>query len=487
MTSVSDKQSKKIILLIIDTLMDAPLQEAMIQGRAPALEFLMQRGKYFSDVVSSFPTMSVTIDSTLLTGTYSNTHKIPGLVWYSEKEKRIINYGTGLREAYKLGSTQVMQDMFFHLNNVHLSKEVKTIYEELADKGKNSASINGFVYRGNTKHILHMPRLLRPFTKISKKLFTQGPTILSLGSLAKLKRKFVYQILVGNSKSSAQDLKYIIKKGMLPTFTICFFQELDLKVHSYGPNYVKGIEKVDRQVRNILNTYSSWNEALQNNIWIIMGDNGQTTMCPNMKNSTIDLRRLLRSYQIARITRPIKHNDQIVFCVNQRMSFIYILDKNICLSTVASQLQKDNRIDIVCWKEDSFIHVLSGVKEGKLRFKQDGQYRDKYEQTWTLEGNTNILDISVYHNQHIEYGSYPDALARLYSSLHSHDGNYLVVNAKPGYEFTDEYSPRHYKGAAHGSLYKQESLVPMIIAGTDIYPRHSRIVDIKDWILKLSQ
>ena len=39
--------------------------------------------------------MSVTIDSTLITGTNPDKHKIPGLVWYNEDEQRIINYGNG--------------------------------------------------------------------------------------------------------------------------------------------------------------------------------------------------------------------------------------------------------------------------------------------------------------------------------------------------------------------------------------------------------
>jgi hypothetical protein len=47
---------------------------------------------------NGIPSMSVTIDSSLLTGTYPDQHKIPGLNWYDEQEKRIVNYGTGFRE-----------------------------------------------------------------------------------------------------------------------------------------------------------------------------------------------------------------------------------------------------------------------------------------------------------------------------------------------------------------------------------------------------
>ena len=67
----------------------------------------------------------------------------------------------------------------------------------------------------------------------------------------------------------------------------------------------------------------------------------------------------------------------------------------------------------------------------------------------------------------------------------SHDGDYLVVNAKPGYEFLAESSPTHVGGASHGGLHEQDSLVPMIVTGTNTKPKNLRILDLKDWILSL--
>lgn len=93
---------RPVIFLMIDSLMDEPLQKAMKEKQVPALEFLIQNGQYYPNVVSSYPTMSVTIDSTLLTGTYPDHHNIPGLVWYDEKEKRIVNYGSGKKKLLLL-------------------------------------------------------------------------------------------------------------------------------------------------------------------------------------------------------------------------------------------------------------------------------------------------------------------------------------------------------------------------------------------------
>ncbi|MDQ0246833.1 hypothetical protein J2S09_004437 [Bacillus fengqiuensis] len=46
-------------------------------------------------------------------------------------------------------------------------------------------------------------------------------------------------------------------------------------------------------------------------------------------------------------------------------------------------------------------------------------------------------------------------------------------------------SPTHVGGASHGGLHKQDSLVPMIVTGTNSSPKHLRMIDLNDWILTL--
>src|SRR5690625_3162290 len=119
---------KPVILLNIDSLMPGPLEVAVQTGRAPALQYLMENGNYSSDMVTSFPTMSVTIDSSLLTGTYADRHHIPGLNWFDISRKEFVNYGTGFRETFRLGMKRSIHNMLYRLNNQDLSSEVTTIY-----------------------------------------------------------------------------------------------------------------------------------------------------------------------------------------------------------------------------------------------------------------------------------------------------------------------------------------------------------------------
>jgi predicted AlkP superfamily pyrophosphatase or phosphodiesterase len=483
---IHDKK-KRVILLLIDTLMDRPLQKAIKEGLAPAFQFLMERGQYFPNMVSAFPTMSVNVDSSLLTGTYH--HKLPGLVWFNDQEKRLINYGSHQRELMKLGLLKSIKDILYHLNHNHLSQEVRTIHEELADRGKVTASINALIYRGSTEHHLTFPKLVTFFTSLDNNRTVNAPSLFTYGAfsrLSPLKRNARFWQRYGfNNKFTVQELKHLIQTDSLPAFTIAYFPDMDKSVHKNGPMDIKGLKKADRQLKELLNTYTSWDDALKDHIWLVLGDNGQAFIEADRNKALIDLRKSLSSYRIMKLREGVRDSDQIVLGVNERMAFIYSLDaKRVPLSSLAKTLQKDERIDVIAWKESESVHVISGVKDGKLIFQPNGEYVDKYEQSWSITGNKEILDLSIQTHE-IGYDEYPDALARLHSSLISHEGSYLVVSAKPGFEFIGEGSPTHVGGASHGGLHKQDSMVPMIVTGTHSSPKHLRMIELKDWILTL--
>lgn len=487
--TLNSSGKKKVIMLIVDTLMDITLQEAIKKGKAPALQFFIENGYNIPNLVSPFPTMSVNVDSTMITGVYSDQHKVPGLVWFNSKENRIINYGGNVRELSKLGLKQAMEDIFYNLNHKHLSKNNKTIHEILMDLNIQTASINTLLYRGNQSVQITFPFLMSIVTGMRRKIFAYGPSVFSYGAMEKMnpskRYSYFWQKYGFNDKFTANELKYLIEKDLLPALTIAYFPDLDQHIHKKGRMYSKGIEKLDKQLQKILNAYRTWEEALMDNIWIILGDNGQAWVENERKKALIDLRKLLEAYRIPKLREKITSSHEVIICTNERMAFIYTLDSDrIPLEELARKLQQDERVDIIAWKKDHSIIVISGIETGQLIFRPSGNFRDDYGQSWNIEGNHTILDLSI-NNNNIKYGAYPDALARLYTTFFSHEGDYLVVNAKPGYECKAESSPTHVGGGSHGGLHEQDSLVPMIVTGTDTKPKNMRILDLKDWILSL--
>lgn len=488
-TPSENKNRKPVILLIVDTLMDPTLKAAILNHEAPAFKFFIDNGMYFPEVVSPFPTMSVNVDTTLLTGTNCDKHHLPGLVWFNQKEKRLINYGSHIRELWKLGLAQSLEDSLLNLNNSHISKQTKTIHEELEERGKSTASINALVYRGNTPQLLKSPNILQWFLRFPKSLETNSAKLFSYGALKKINPATGYhhfwQKFGFNDSFTTDELIFLIKENKLPDLTIAYFPDLDQSIHKNGRMNIKGIKKVDLHLQKILSLHGSWEAALKDKIWIIMGDNGQAWIHSNKKKALIDLRKLLGSYTIMKLKKGVQPNDELVLAVNERMAYIYTLDKEkLPLHRIVQHLERDRRIDVIAWREGKIIKVRSGERKGELRFSQGGNVTDPYGQSWKLEGNEKLLDLTI-HDGHIRYGEFPDALARLHSSLYSHEGDYVIVSAQPGYEFIGEGSPIHIGGASHGGLHAQDSLVPLIVTGTDKIPADLRIVKLKEWILSL--
>jgi hypothetical protein len=50
----ANQNAKPVIFILIDSLMGKPLQDAIQEGRVPAMQYLLKKGQYFPQVVSSF-------------------------------------------------------------------------------------------------------------------------------------------------------------------------------------------------------------------------------------------------------------------------------------------------------------------------------------------------------------------------------------------------------------------------------------------------
>ncbi|KGR82922.1 alkaline phosphatase family protein [Lysinibacillus odysseyi] len=478
---------KPVILVTVDSLMTEPLKKAIKEGKAPAFSFLIKNGQFYPEFISSYPTMSVTIDSTLLTGAYTNRHKVPGLIWFKEDENRMVSYGSGIREMWANGIKNVAADSVIRLNEQHLSKDVQTIHEELAKVKLQSASINGLLYRGSVRQELHVPKLLSFTRLLPKKIEVNGPMLLSLGALSQYNpqndwNKFSWKRMGVNNDFTVNELKYVMEKQKLPSFTLVYFPDADASIHRNGPEDTKGIEKADQALQELFNQFASWEEAVQKVTWIVLGDSGQSLVKEKKETALIDLNELLKDYTF---WENGKENAQLAVAVNERMAYIYLHDEQIPFSEVVDILKKDERIGFVAWNDQQINYVTGPIGKEEFTFSPNGPFTDEYGQSWQLDGDLSILDVKKDQQGIIRYHTYPDALARLHGALHSQEGKVIIVDAKPSYEFIEKHSHDHAGGGAHGSLHRVDSLVPLIITGETAKPPSNRLVDVKGWVLDL--
>ncbi|WP_080839750.1 alkaline phosphatase family protein [Cohnella massiliensis] len=491
--SAKGEKTKKVIFLMTDSLMPQAIDEGVRKRELPAFRFLIERGQYYKDLVSSFPTMSVSIDSSLLTGKYPDEHRVPGLVWYSAAERKIVNYGTGPMEVLKLGVDPVLADALVRLNGSHLNPKLPTIYEDLARLGYKSGSINGIIYRGRTEHVLSIPKWMNVPTALPETVRVKGPDLLTLGTLSNPfeGEENVPGDGVANKLGFGHDfafgaVRHLIRTGRLPDFLFVYLPELDRELHKDGPPGLEGVKKLDGQLMALLQAFGSPEKALEEAVIVVAGDSGMTQILPAGQNSEIDLPALLRDYRVLRTGEDVSAETEIVLAVNETMAYVYNLGSGRKSGDIAEALRREPRIDFVAWKEREWIRVVQGGTGRQLRYKAGGTLVDRYRQAWTVELDAKVLDLKTDASRHsLEYGYYPDVLRQLSAALHSHEGDYLVVTAKPGYELADESSPTHEGGGGHGSVGKTESLVPLLIAGTERKPQYLRMVDLKPYLIRL--
>ena len=485
---------KKVIFLMIDSLMPHVLEQCIEQRMVPALHFFRENGWYWKECTSVFPTMTASVDFSLIAGEYPDQHRVPALIWYDAEENRLINYTNGALPVWKLGFFPCTRDVLCLLNDKHFSSQVSTIYEELAERGKTSGSINLIARRSYHKYKVKIPFLLRLATKFKRFDDVSGPDLLTIGRVVRPKLnpplpwgwdEMVFNKYGVNDSFATRMLNHLIKYHLLPDFTMVYLPDNDHQVHRHPRKACHILQKVDRKLQSILNQFATWEEALQKYTFIITGDHGQTIIGPDETNR-IDLEGLLSGFSITSYGDKVSEGHDIVLANNERMTFIYLLKPQL-ESDVIAKLQGDPRIDVIGWKKGEWVQVRSGVKKGTLCYRKGGQIRDPYDQSWEVQGDLDLLDIRLENGQQLFYGEYPDALSRLHAALYSQDVNLLACTAKPGYEFKSAYAPTHLNGGSHGSMHKVDSTVPLIISGALGEKPFNlvRLVDLKDYILQL--
>ncbi|WP_326492952.1 alkaline phosphatase family protein [Alicyclobacillus fastidiosus] len=469
-STVQHVNGHKVVVIVVDSLTNQAIHTAMNDNKFAALRYLVRNGQYSPNIVASFPSMSVSDLSTVVTGASPDEHRIPGLVWFDTKRNMIVNYGNNFWQTITIGTRTVSQNALYELNQTHLSKDVRTIFEDLQDAGYSTGAINMLIYRGRTPHQLKLPAYTRPFTQTDS-YTVLGPDTLTFGGLTSQSgdstKAGVFDRFGMNDDFATDALLRLIKQGKLPDFTMVYLPSNDTVMHKHGVNSMKGITNVDKNIRKILDSYGTWDNTLRSMTLIVMGDGGVTRVLPKQEQPTIFLKDLLPKYAIYRWGKTMDVRDDIALAVNSRMAYVYLLNDHERPDEVANQLRREKRIDLISWFDGNKVFVTTPEdSKAPLSFYKKGPITDPYEQTWRITGNPSILDITMGQNHTITYGKYPDVLHQLWSAAHCQTGKYLIVTAKKGYQFGDEDAPKHDGGAQQASLLAEDVFAPVIINGT---------------------
>jgi hypothetical protein len=266
--------------------------------------------------------------------------------------------------------------------------------------------------------------------------------------------------------------------------------DTDAYAHRHKPTEIaESLTKADKQIERILSSYGTWEQAIEECIFMVSGDHSQS-LINSTEGSIIDLRFRLEEFKQAKLGKLSIQKD-IAICPNERMCHIYVLRwrehrKAAIKHRIIQLLQEDERIDQIMWKEihHGVAQYVVSKGESRLSFSKGGTRVDEYGQSWSWEGDLTVVDGYTEQDGELTFTAYPDSFNRISSLLECAQAGDVVCTAKLGYEFGGEGAPTHPGTGSHGSLHWEDSCVPLIITGTEQKLEHPRIVDFVPFILK---
>jgi hypothetical protein len=477
---------KKLVLAVIDSLKPEMLDRAIAEGRAPALQAVLERGTYVRDCVSSYPSVTPVASSCIATGASVDQHHIPSMNWYHRGEHRYVEYGSSMQASRAFGIRRSLYDTVYNMNMAHLSRATKTVYEQLEDAGFRTACTTYLIYRGRTRHRLAEDGIYPAIARAAQ--FTHavyGPTELFYADLFSSRRTGCRSML---GRPGLRDQHtgcvgaYLVEHDLFD-FLLFSLPDNDTYSHRYGPYaQVSSIAAADRELERIMHAGGGPERFLDEHAVIVMSDHSQTSI-----EERVNLADALGGWEVLLPGDKTANGAEIAVCPAARSAMVYALDpdrREQVAERVARDLQKVDGLDTVVRRVGDEASVWT--PRGELRFAPDGYLGDLRGRKWSVEGDFEALDLRVEDGR-VQSATYPDPLGRLWASLTCPNSGDVLVSAKAGQEFVDWGGTDHVGGGSHGSLHRGDSLGVLLFAGTeparDAAPAQWSIEDVTPMVL----
>jgi hypothetical protein len=467
----------KLVLCVVDAMAPAPLERAVADGAVPVLGELMRRGRYVSDCVAAFPSVTPVCAASITTGAGQERHRIPAMNWYLREESRYVEYGSSFRASQRVGIARQLTDTVYNMNRAHLAAEPLTVFESLDDAGVRTAGTTYLIYRGRHRH---EPRRDSALTRLASSTLARhpvmGPRELFYADIFASRRTGCRSTLgmpgVRDQHSGCVGA-YMVEHDLFD-FMLLSLPDNDWHSHKHGPDgQVQSLALADRQLARVMDAAGGIDEFLAEHAVIVMADHSQALV-----SDTIDLQGALAEFEVLRPgaagRRAASAEARIAVCPSQRAAMVYLLGERrlrALRSDVVRRALALDGVELAMWLEcDAQGVAVEGViarpSVGELRFAPGGPVRDARGGSWNLEGEPGVLAGGV-HDGLLQAPDYPDALARVWSALLCPSSGEVLLSAAPGYEFLDWGKQAHVGGGSHGSLRAEDSLGALIMCGLD--------------------
>lgn len=413
--------NKNLILIIADSWQREVFFDSLAKGLLPEIQKeLIDGGTFFRDVVSIFPSVSLSSHASILTGSPPSVHEIPGHRWYDRKDTHCRNYiGLGCRKI-----------------NGDISSNAKTLFE--MDGG--SISVQSMISRGSTRTI--------------RKTTLSSSRILEL---------------------SANRIRLLD-----PTVCVIWLPRGDRLAHTYGPASEKcrrEMETTSKALGRFVDDLKRMPSGLKYDL-LFISDHGQRRV-----KFTYDFRAFFRTNKIPLRVNPRTANTTgcNLFTNGDSAAFLYFANGMMSHErrmTLSRLLAKEVGVGLVFMRAAESVHYVIS-KSGMSKLTSSGRHVDKYQlvdgvdplgilqSNWSHESDYNDIRSSI-HWRH------PDVLVQYLSSYVPGRSPDMIVTAANDYHFSP--APRiawrfGFHRGSHGAPSREEMLTFAIYRGRDSVTR----------------
>jgi Type I phosphodiesterase / nucleotide pyrophosphatase len=472
--------SRKLCLIVVDSLRTDMLLRAVAEGLAPNFAELLERGTLIGDCVSAFPSVTPVACSDIATGLGPDRHCIPGMNWYHRAEGRYVEYGSSLEATRAFGLFRTLYDTVYNMNMAHLPHEVDTVFERLGDAGVRTAVTPFLIYRGRRRHQLSLEGLMRRVAVAAKfRHAVWGPDELFYGELYASRRVPCKPTLArpGTRDSYSGCVGRELVREDLYDFLLFSLPDNDHHTHTHGIGaMLDSISHADRSFGEIVDETGGTDAFLDGHAVILMADHAQTDV-----HEALPLAELLREeWSVLPANAEPRAPAELAVSPTARAAGIYLLAEDgrrrAAHAGVRRRLRTLDGVDLVTWLSADNGAGPEAVVEsprGELRFRPGSQLSDPRGAGWDLDGELAALALER-RDGGVDGGAYPDGLTRLWSALTSPNAGDLLVSLEEGYECVDWGGATHVGGASHGALLAGDSLGPLVLCGLEPGAAESR-------------
>ena len=471
---------RKLVLCVIDAMAPAMLERAVAEGVAPTLRELIQRGRYVSDCVAAFPSVTPVCAASIVTGVAQDRHRIPGMNWFHRAEDRYVEYGSSFRAAQRFGIARQLTDTVYNMNRAHLSAETPTVFETLDDADVRTAGTTYLMYRGRHRH---EPQRDTALTRLASTLMrhpVMGPRELFYADVF-ASRQTGCRSGLGmpgvRDRHSGCVSTYLVEHDLFD-FLLLSLPDNDWYSHKYGPDaQVRSLAQADQQLARVFMASGGIEEFLAEHAVIAMADHSQTlivgTIALQDELSELGVRGPSGSAGAERGEQP-----RIAVCPSQRAAMVYALhesERDAMRASVVTRALAIDGVEHVMWlardaHDAPSEGIISSPLHGELRFCPGGELEDQRGARWSVDGPLSVIGAAVEDGR-MSSSAYPDALGRVWAALTCPTSGEVLLSAAADFEFVDWGGQAHVGGGSHGSLHARDSLGALVLCGVELPER----------------